>query len=67
MSDLQRRQYRIPLEGKDAVLWISIPLSTADWSQLLNVLNAMKPGLVEAENTRLTDVKSNPQRPTNDL
>ena len=52
-----RRQYRIPLKGEDAVLWLSIPLSAANWEQMMNVLDAMQPGLVVAENTRLTDVE----------
>lgn len=58
MSETERRQYRIPLEGRDAVLWLSTPLSVANWEQLMSVLDAMQPGLVVAENTRLTDVEA---------
>ncbi len=57
MSKL-RLQFRIPLMGNDAVLWLSTPLDVADWEQLMSVLGAMQPGLVTAESTRLTDVES---------
>ena len=47
-----RDTYLVPLPGGERILTVSapFPLTEHEWEHFLDVLNAMKPGLVKEEN-----------------
>jgi hypothetical protein len=50
MGDELRQKLRLPLQsGQDAVLYVTLPMSGADWDQMMAVLGAMKPGIVRGD------------------
>ncbi len=46
MSSGSHRTYRLPLLGDEAILQVPGSMSDADWTQMMAVLTAMKPGIV---------------------
>lgn len=45
-----RMKLRLPIRpDEDAVLFVTVPMTSGDWSQMMGVLEAMKPGIVKDE------------------